>query len=73
MAVKFVELDWSDPGKSKHTIQDSRKMSRNMLYLVIGGLAVVAMILGYQVYRERQKITGVEISIGERGISIEKK
>ncbi|WP_316227132.1 MULTISPECIES: hypothetical protein [unclassified Bradyrhizobium] len=44
-----------------------------MLYLVIGGLAVVAMILGYQVYRERQKITGVEISIGERGISIEKK
>ena len=48
-------------------------MSRNMLYLLIGALAVVAVILGYQVYRERQKTTGVEISIGERGISIEKK
>lgn len=48
-------------------------MSRNMLYLVIGALAVVAVILGYQVYRERQKTTGVEINIGEHGISIEKK
>ncbi|MGF6431275.1 hypothetical protein [Bradyrhizobium elkanii] len=48
-------------------------MSRNILYLVIGGLAVVGVILGYQAYRERQKATGVEISIGERGISIEKK
>ncbi|MET4724533.1 putative membrane protein YecN with MAPEG domain [Bradyrhizobium japonicum] len=48
-------------------------MSRNMLYLVIGALAVVAVTLSYQVYRERQKTTGVEISIGERGISIEKK
>ncbi|WP_338693356.1 hypothetical protein V5279_43775 [Bradyrhizobium sp. 26S5] len=48
-------------------------MSRNILYLVIGGLAVVAAILGYQVYRDRQKTTGVDITIGERGISIEKK
>lgn len=48
-------------------------MSRNLLYLVVGALAVVAMVLGYQVYRERQKTTGVEINIGEHGISIEKK
>lgn len=48
-------------------------MNRNILYLVIGALAVVAGILGYQSYQERQKKTGVEISIGERGISIEKK
>lgn len=48
-------------------------MNRNILYLVIGALAVVAAVLGYQVYQERQKTTGVEISIGERGISIEKK
>lgn len=48
-------------------------MNRNILFLVIGALAVVAVVLGYQVYRERQKTTGVEISIGERGISIEKK
>jgi predicted negative regulator of RcsB-dependent stress response len=48
-------------------------MNRNILYLVIGALAVVAVVLGYQIYQERQKTTGVEISIGERGISIEKK
>lgn len=48
-------------------------MNRNILYLVIGALAVVAAVLGYQFYQERQKATGVEISIGERGISIEKK
>ena len=35
--------------------------------------AVVAVGLSYQFYQERQKTTGVEISIGERGISIEKK
>ena len=48
-------------------------MSRNTLYLVTGALAVVEVTLGYQVYRERQKTTSVEISIGERGILIEKK
>jgi len=48
-------------------------MNRNILYLVIGALAVVAVVLGYQIYQERQKTAGVEISIGERGISIEKK
>jgi hypothetical protein len=48
-------------------------MNRNILYLVIGALAVVTGVLGYQFYRERQKTTGVEISVGERGISIEKK
>jgi predicted negative regulator of RcsB-dependent stress response len=48
-------------------------MNRNILYLVIGVLAVVVVVLGYQFYQERQKTTGVEISIGERGTSIEKK
>jgi hypothetical protein len=38
-----------------------------------GALAVIAVVLGYQVYQARQKTTGVEISVGERGISIEKK
>jgi len=48
-------------------------MNRNVLYLVIGVLGVVAVVFGYQLYQERQKTTGVEISIGDRGISIEKK
>ena len=48
-------------------------MNRNVLYLVIGVLAIVTAVIGYQLYQERQKTTGVEISIGQRGISIEKK
>lgn len=40
--------------------------------LLVGGLAVAVAVLGYQVYQERQK-KGVEISIGGKGISIEKK
>jgi predicted negative regulator of RcsB-dependent stress response len=48
-------------------------MKRNVLYLVIGVLVVVTVVIGYQLYKERQKTTGVEISIGQRGISIEKK
>jgi predicted negative regulator of RcsB-dependent stress response len=30
-------------------------MNRNILYLVIGALAVVAVVLGYQVYQARQE------------------
>jgi predicted negative regulator of RcsB-dependent stress response len=48
-------------------------MKRNALYLVIGGLAVVAVVFGYQLYQERQKTTGIEISVGKSGISVEKK
>jgi predicted negative regulator of RcsB-dependent stress response len=48
-------------------------MSRNVLYLVIAVLAVASVVIGYQLYQERQKTTGIEISVGERGISIEKK
>jgi len=45
----------------------------NPLYLVIGALAVICVVLGYSLYQERHKKEGLEISIGERGISIEKK
>lgn len=48
-------------------------MNRNVLYLVIAVFGVAAVVFGYQLYQERQKTTGVEISIGDRGISIEKK
>ena len=50
-----------------------RSMNRNVLYVVIGVLVVATVVFGYQLYQERQKTTGVEISIGDRGISIEKK
>jgi hypothetical protein len=48
-------------------------MNRNVLYLVIGALAVVIAVIGYQLYQERQKPTGIEISVGKTGISIDKK
>ena len=54
-------------GRSHQTI------NRNVLYLIIGVLAVATAVFGYQLYQERQKTTGIEINIGERGISIEKK
>jgi hypothetical protein len=48
-------------------------MNRNTLYLVIGVLAVAVVVVTYQLYQERQKTTGIGISVGERSISIEKK
>lgn len=48
-------------------------MNRNVLYLVIGALAIATVVFGYQLYQERQQTTGIEINIGKRGISIEKK
>ena len=48
-------------------------MHRNVLYLVIGVLVVVTVVIGYQLYQERQKTTGIEIDVGKTGISIEKK
>ena len=48
-------------------------MNCNTLYLVIGALVAVIAIVGYQLYQERQKTTGIEINVGKSGISIEKK
>jgi hypothetical protein len=48
-------------------------VNRNTLYLVIGALVVVTVVIGYQLYQERQKTTGIEINVGKSGISIEKK
>jgi hypothetical protein len=47
-------------------------MNPNFVYLIIGALVVIA-IFGYQLYRERHNTTGIEINVGERGISIQKK
>ena len=48
-------------------------MNRNVLYPIIGALAVVTVILGYQFYQARQNTTGIAIDVGKSGISIEKK
>jgi hypothetical protein len=49
-------------------------MSRNnVLYLVIGALVVVPAVLGYNLYQDRKEPKGLQINLGEKGLSIEKK
>ena len=46
-------------------------MNRNLLYLICGVLGIAVVILGYQVYQDRQKPKGVELRIDDTGISIQ--
>lgn len=46
-------------------------MGRNMLYLLIGVLAVCAIGASYLFYQERQ--SGIDIQIDEHGVSIDGK
>ncbi len=48
-------------------------MNRNVTYFVVGALVVGVAVLGYGYYQEQQKPNGVEINIGESGVSIESK
>lgn len=43
----------------------------NSLYLVIGALIVMVAGLGVYVYQEETKPKGVELSIGQDGISVQ--
>jgi len=54
--------------------RDDEPMTRNnLIYLVVGALAVGVTVLGYQLYQERQK-PGLSISIGgKEGLKIEGK
>jgi hypothetical protein len=44
-----------------------------ILFLILGALAIAVAVLGYELYQDRKQTTGIDISIGQRGISIEKK
>ncbi len=44
-------------------------MNRNLLYLIIGALAVVVVFIGYQLYQQRQS-GGVVIRLDDSGMSI---
>ncbi len=47
--------------------------NRNILYLLLGAMAVAVAVLGYNLYQEKKKPEGVQINVGPGGISIEKK
>ena len=49
-------------------------MSRNnILYLIVGVLVVAVAVLGYNLYEAKRDPKGLQINLGEKGISIEKK
>ena len=49
-------------------------MSRNnILYLIIGALVIAVAVLGYNLYEAKRDPKGLQINLGEKGISIEKK
>src|ERR1700716_2671554 len=62
----------ASPGRSP--LAQGAAMSRNnVLYLVIGALVVVTAVLGYNLYQDREEPKGLQINLGEQGLSIEKK
>lgn len=48
-----------------------KTLNRNGLYLIVGALLVAVIGLGIYVYREETKPAGIELKIGEGGVSIE--
>lgn len=44
-------------------------MSRNVLYLVVGLLVALVLVVGYLYYQESR--SGIEIKIGEHGVTID--
>lgn len=47
-------------------------MNRTVLYMIVVVLAAVTAVLGYQYYQDQQK-SGIELSVGKSGISVEAK
>jgi hypothetical protein len=45
----------------------------NLLFLLVGVLAVTVAVLGYSLYQEKKEPKGIQLNVGEKGISIEKK
>jgi hypothetical protein len=46
-------------------------VNRNALYMIIGGLVVLVVVLGVYAYDKETRPEGVELKIGEGGISIQ--
>ena len=62
------------PAGATHFRRKGANMSRsNVLSIAIGALIVAVAVLGYQVYQDRKEPKGVQINLGNGGLSIEKK
>jgi hypothetical protein len=48
-------------------------MKLNVVYAVLGLFVLATGVFGYELYTERHRDKGVEISIGDHGVSIEAK
>jgi len=46
-------------------------INRNILFAIVGVLAVAVGVLGYSLYQERNKPEGVSINVGPGGLKIE--
>jgi hypothetical protein len=58
---------------ARHEIQGPLMNRNNVLFAIIGALAVIAAVLGYQTYQDRKQPEGMQITVGRDGISIDKK
>jgi len=47
--------------------------NRNILFLIIGALIVVAGVLGYNLYETKKQPEGLQINVGPNGLKIENK
>jgi len=47
--------------------------NRNVLYLVIGVLAVAVGVLGYNLYQVKKQPEGLQINVGPDGLKIQSK
>jgi hypothetical protein len=48
------------------------QMSRNLLYAVVGVLAVVVVVLGVALQHEREKAPGVTIELKNNGVALDR-
>jgi len=45
-------------------------MSKNALSALVGALVVLSVVLGYLYYQSQQEPSGVQINLGNNGVSI---
>jgi hypothetical protein len=47
--------------------------NRNILFLIISALVVVAAVLGYNLYQTKKQPEGLQINVGPNGLKIQNK